>query len=55
MNKACGPKQAHTLRDGHRTYAHRHCEPLEQAWPSSLSRGGFSGLLCWARNDKGFA
>ena len=28
-----------------KTYAHRHCEPPQEAWQSSLSRGSISGLL----------
>ena len=28
-----------------------HCEPPQEAWQSSLSRGGISGLLRCARND----
>ena len=38
-----------------RTYAHRDCEPPQEAWQSSLSNGGLFGLLRVARNDKGSA
>jgi hypothetical protein len=40
---------------GGRTYAHRHCASPQEAWQSSLSSGGMSGLLRCARNDKGCA
>jgi hypothetical protein len=38
-----------------RIYAQRHCEPPQEAWQSSLSGGGISGLLRCARNDEGSA
>jgi hypothetical protein len=38
-----------------KTYAQRHCEPPQEAWQSTLSAGGISGLLRCARNDGGCA
>ena len=43
------------LQPHYTTFFRDNCEPPEEAWQSSLSSGGISGLLRCARNDKGFA